>query len=425
LSAPSEPTVVIGEAVLAELAEFAQRERWRQVLVVMDANTEEAAGREVAEVLRARGLGVRELVFAQRSGLHPGRPEVARVEERIDDQVTPLAVGSGVITDIVRYAAHSQRRDFVCVATAASMDGYASTLAALQCDGVKVTLPARAPRAVFADPRVIAAAPPELTRAGAGDLLAKASARVDWLASHLLCGEPFSAPAAALVDPPLSFALANATAIAAGDPAAVGELMHGLLQSGRAISVAGSSRPASGCEHHASHFWDLLAARGLREHGSHGLQVGYATRFALQLQRFAYGGGVASLRAPSPPSDPLGPAAREWLGSPSPEVVAAVAEKGGFIEDTRELWPGDEAGWASVRDGIAPALAVAERVAPALDALGLPSGPGFLEIDEPTLRATFRFASRLRARYTTIDFLEGQGALGRAIDAMLDRDPGR
>ena len=73
------------------------------------------------------------------------------------------------------------------------MDGYASAVAAMEIDGVKVTLPARMPAAIFADPRVVAAAPGELTRAGLGDLLAKATARVDWLAAHLLYGEPFSA----------------------------------------------------------------------------------------------------------------------------------------------------------------------------------------------------------------------------------------
>ena len=174
------------------------------------------------------------------------------------------------------------------------MDGYASSLAAMQVEGVKVTYPARAPVAIYADPRVAAAAPPELTRAGLGDLLAKATARVDWLASHLLYGEPFDADVAELIASPLRFAVENTSRVVAGEPAAVGELLDGLIRSGLAMARAGSSRPASGCEHHASHFWDLVAAHGRREHGSHGLQVGYATRFAMRLQRFAFGGGVAS-----------------------------------------------------------------------------------------------------------------------------------
>ncbi len=108
-----------------------------------------------------------------------------------------VAVGSGTLTDIVRYAAHSAGCDFVSVPTAASMDGYASSVAALERDGVKLTLPARAPAAIFADPRIAAAAPVELTRAGIGDLLAKTTARVDWLAAHLLYGEDWRALRAA------------------------------------------------------------------------------------------------------------------------------------------------------------------------------------------------------------------------------------
>ena len=124
------------------------------------------------------------------------------------------------------------------------------------------------------------------------------------------------AAAADLMLEPLEFAVSQAARIADAQPEAVAELLRGLIQSGRAIALAGSSRPASGCEHHASHFWDLLAARGLREHGSHGLQVGYATRFALRLQRFAYAGPLRSLRPPAPPADPLGARGSRVAGRP-------------------------------------------------------------------------------------------------------------
>ena len=121
-----------------------------------------------------------------------------------------------MITDVVRYASHLLDRDFISVPTAASMDGYASSVAPLMLRGVKVTYPARAPRAIFADPRVAAAAPAELTRAGIGDLLGKATARVDWLAAHLLYGEPFDPDAAELMLAPLSFATANVESVLGG-----------------------------------------------------------------------------------------------------------------------------------------------------------------------------------------------------------------
>jgi glycerol-1-phosphate dehydrogenase [NAD(P)+] len=372
----------------------------------------------VADLKRA-GVACDELVFPHRHGLIADKRAVEDVRARSPGRTAIVAVGSGVLTDIVRYAAHRESRDFLSVPTAASMDGYASSVAALQVDGVKVTYPARAPAAIFADPGVAAAAPSELTRAGIGDLLGKATARVDWLAAHLLYGEPFNARAAEMVLGPLSFAAGNAEALTAGAPDAVGGLLTGLIQSGIAIAIAGSSRPASGCEHHASHFWDLLAAHGRRAHAPHGLQVGYATRFAMRLQRFAFAGGVTELARPLIAADPLGPDARRWLGEPSAEIRTAVAEKQRFIADVPDSWPRGTHAWDTLRSRLSEALELFPRVEHALTLAAIPDAPGFLELDKPTLLATFRYATRLRARYTAIDFLEGQGALDAALEAML------
>lgn len=400
--------LVIGPEAVARLAAFLERERWDRHLVVMDVNTREALGaRVLAEI------GGPELVFEQRAGLLAGPDQAEVVRARLGADTRAIAVGSGVITDIVRYASDLAQRDFISVPTAASMDGYASSVAAMQLDGVKLTYPARAPVAIFADPRVAAAAPAELTRSGIGDLLAKATARVDWMLAHLLYGEPYDEAVERRVLEPLSFAAENAGAVMSGDPDAIRTLIGGLVESGIAMAMIGNSRPASGCEHHASHFWDLLASRGLRAHAPHGLQVGYATRFAIRLQRFACGGAVAELLAPVPVVDPLGPAAREWLGEPTAEIVAAVREKQQLA--SRPI----AADWSAVRDALAPALAGFGAIESALDVAGIPSEPGYLEIDERVLRATFRYATRLRARYTTVDFLEGQQKLDQAIDAML------
>ena len=330
-----------------------------------------------------------EFVFAERSGLLAGPDEAGAVATRLGGgSWLPVAVGSGVLTDIVRYAAHGAGRDFVSVPTAASMDGYASSVAAMQVDGVKVTYPARAPVAIYADPRVAAAAPAELTRAGLGDLLAKATAGVDWLAAHLLYGESYDSRVVELVSGPLRFAALSADRVVAGEPAAVAELLEGLIGSGTAMALAGSSRPASGCEHHASHFWDLLAAHGRRPHESHGLQVGYATRFAMRLQRFAFGGRVVTLRAPARPADQLGPNARAWLGDPvAPDIVDAVAAKRRFVAHAGAGWPASQGEWVQLRGRIAPAMALFDDVEAGLDAAGIPRGPGWLGLDRDTLRA--------------------------------------
>ncbi len=379
----------------------------------MDANTREAAGARVAALLGDAPM----LVFAEREGLHAGPEEAARVRAILGTGVTPIAVGSGVITDIVRYAADQSDLDFISVPTAASMDGYSSSVAAMQVDGVKVTYPARAPRAIYADPRVLGAAPQLLTSAGIGDLVGKATAGVDWLAAHLLYGERYDAAIAADTRRAMMLAADNVPALMAGEPAALCGLLDGLIQSGISIARVGNSRPASGLEHHASHFWDLLAAHGKHRHSSHGLQVGYATGFGMRIQRIAFKDGVAVLRTPQPAADPLGPEAQRWLGVPTPDIIAAVAAKRTQMSAVPGTWPADQRSWELVCESIASAMEPFPAVERALEQAQIPTTPGFLGLDRETLVATFHHATRLRDRYTTIDFLESQGQL----DATLSR----
>jgi glycerol-1-phosphate dehydrogenase [NAD(P)+] len=420
---PTE-TIVVAEDAYSALAEFAGARGWREAIALMDANTEEAAGDAVARELETVGIPVARLRYAQRSGLRADRGALTAAREALGARPDAgvVAVGSGMITDLTRYAAELADRGFVSVPTAASMDGYASSVAALEVEGLKVTLPARAPEAIFADPATIAAAPAELTRAGLGDLLGKASARTDWLAAHLLYGEHYCEAVDARVLGPLREAARRAAGVLAGERDAVEGLLEGLLQSGIAMAMAGSSRPASGCEHHASHFWDLLAGRGLRPHRPHGLQVGFATRFAIRLQRYAFGGGISALGPPGA-YEPLDRGAREWLGEPSASLSEAIEGKRRFLEAGAARWPSPER-WQELRAALAPALEISRSAEAALEAAAIPTDPSFLGLDEAMLRAGFRYSNRLRARYTTVDFLEGQGALDAALD-VITSDRGR
>jgi hypothetical protein len=120
-----------------------------------------------------------------------------------------------------------------------------------------------------------------------------------------------------------------------------------------------------------------------------------------------------------PNPEPLGAAARVWLGEPSPEIVAAVNKKQRLIATPSESWPDTGVAWDAVRAKLAPVLEAFPLIERALSHAGTPAEPGYLEVDEATLRATFRYATRLRARYMVIDFLEGQGALDAGLEAML------
>jgi glycerol-1-phosphate dehydrogenase [NAD(P)+] len=416
--------VVVGPEALERLGAYADQKSWRRLLLVDDANTAEALGDRLAEALRSAGHLVTRLRFPERSGLLADEGAVAAARERLgaDDPDGVLAVGSGVINDITRYSTFLEGRSYVSVPTAASMDGYASNVAAMQFDGVKVSHIAHTPLAVFADLEVVAGAPAEMTVWGLGDLLGKACARFDWALASGLLGELFCPVVEARVLGPLGFCTAHAAEVRAGRPDAVGELVRGLVESGIAMAMMGNSRPASGCEHHASHFWDLLAFRGLRPHGPHGLQVGYATHFAMALQR--RGADLVAGASP-PPVRAGGPGggddteARRWFGAQLEALEAVRREKEEILARGLPAWPRDAAALEALAARLAEVASGFEHVSSALADSGVPATAGFLGLDRDTLGATFRFANRLRARYTVLDLLEGLGALDALVEEIV------
>ncbi len=419
---PTE-TVVIDESAVEQLVAYLKGRGWSRPFVVMDANTEEAAGSMVIDELSRAGLHVKAFCFAERSGLLANETSVSRLQEPLEASGTDsiVAVGSGVITDTTRFVASVLGREFVSVPTAASMDGYASNLAVMEFGGMKTSFPVAPPVAIFAVPRIIAAAPLDMTRAGLGDLFGKASAHVDWLVSHELYGEYFCAEVERRVTGPLVHAATHASDILEGSTQAVSGFVGGLIESGIAMAMIGNSRPASGCEHHASHFWDLLAATGRRAHTPHGFQVGYATHFVMRLQHYAFGGGCQEL---SPPR-PIGPEtdeARSWFVGHEAEVDAVLDDKRRFLAEHASAWPATPSRWAAVRERIGEAMGVFPLVANALSVARIPDQPGFLDLDVTTLKASFRWANRIRARYSVLDFLEGQGSLDEAIDVAFSQE---
>ena len=412
--------VVIEDDALPQLGEYTRSRHWSRPFLVMDANTEQVAGLHVVDELSRAGLRVGTFCFPEREGLLADEPSVARLEGALKgiESDSMFSVGSGVVTDLTRYVASRAGREFVSVPTAASMDGYASGVAVMEFGGIKTSYPAGPPVGIFAEPATIASAPLEMTRAGLGDLLGKASARVDWVAAHCLYGEYFCPQVGKRVTDSFLEAARDVDDILSGSPAAAARFLHGLVESGVAIAMVGSSRPASGCEHQVSHFWDLLAANGQRSHSAHGLQVGYATHFAMRLQSYAFCGGVAEL-APPRAASTGGPLMRSLFAGHEAQVDNVMEQKRRFLAEHASSWPATAARWEAARHQVAEATDVFGCVAEALVKAGIPAGAGFLGLDAATLGASFRWANRIRPRYSVLDFLEGQGRLDDAIGQIF------
>ncbi|MBQ8850507.1 MAG: sn-glycerol-1-phosphate dehydrogenase [Clostridia bacterium] len=211
--------------------------------------------------------------------LHADNYGVALAKEQLPDGCDYLiAVGSGTVHDITRYCAYEKGIPFVSCPTAASVDGFCSSVAAMTWDGFKKTFTAVAPKIVVADVNIISKAPSFLTNSGFGDMIGKFIALADWRISHALTGEYFCPVIHDMTLDATKAIVESAEAIKNGDVAAFEALTYGLLMSGLAMQLLGNSRCASGAEHHISHLIEMQPiGLGAESNALHGEKVGVGT----------------------------------------------------------------------------------------------------------------------------------------------------
>lgn len=212
-------------------------------------------------------------------GLHADNRGVELALSEIPDNIDYLiAVGSGTVHDITRYCAYKLGINFVSCPTAASVDGFCSSVAAMTWDGFKKTFTAVAPILVLADLDVIVKASFYLTKSGIGDMLGKYIALAEWKISNTLTGEYLCQKIYDMTHAATDEIAKCAYRLKDGNAAAFESLMYGLLMSGLAMQLLGNSRCASGAEHHISHLIEMHP-EGLNEISDalHGEKVGVAT----------------------------------------------------------------------------------------------------------------------------------------------------
>lgn len=283
------PIVVAADA-FDRLAAYAAERGSAPLTIVADDRTYRAAGERLKARLEAAGLRTAVCLLPPNAqgDVLADEDTIARCINGVREDTRLLAaVGAGTIHDIVRMAAVRLNLDFVAVPTAASVDGFTSSGAPILKGGRKMTVPAAAPLALFADIGVLAAAPPRLAAAGFGDMLAKYTALFDWRFSHLVADEPYDAGLAQEMAAALEDCVKNADGIAAGTAEGIAALMDSLIRSGLVMLRFGASHPASGAEHHLSHYWEMEHLRTGKPQLLHGLKTGFAAvRIAELYHRF-------------------------------------------------------------------------------------------------------------------------------------------
>jgi len=269
--------VVVGHDALLQVGEVcASLKLGKRALLVADDTTMKIAGATVEKELASRKIKTAQFLIPDATW-----DEVVEAEQRIrkGNIDFALGVGGGRPIDVAKCASFNAGVPFVSVPTAASHDGVVSSRASITKGGEKVSLAAQTPIAVIMDTGIIAESPFRLLAAGCGDIISNLTAVKDWALARNLRNEYYSSYAAALSELAARLVIENASTIKPRLEESAWFVCKALVSSGVAMSIAGSSRPASGSEHKFSHALDRVA----KKPALHGEQCGVGTIMMMYL----------------------------------------------------------------------------------------------------------------------------------------------
>ena len=412
---------VLSDHALEELSEllrtaFPNQRPWP----VADDNTWAAAGRRAVELLTEAGLSPYEpFIFPGTPRLHPDYRYSQDLAKKIPADAVPVAIGSGVINDIVKCAADLAGKRYCCVPTACSVDGYAANGGAMAVNGTKKTVRCPAPYAICADTTVMATAPAPMLSAGYADLLAKLPGGADWLIADAIGDTPIAPDIWKLVQGPLRGWLKDCHDSR--------NILSGLNATGFSIQMYHDSRPASGAEHLFSHIWEMEGLQLNGEDISHGFKVGIGVLASSLLMEFVQKNSFAAVADQMRPGltrqerlaeiDEL--LKRGCYGQEPRETAMRKFMEGKELAERRNLI---ESKWEEIRARIAKQMPSFEELRKMLKEAGCPIRPAEIGLTSEQFRHGIPAAQLIRVRYTILDLLYETGLLQAAMRNLDQMD---
>ncbi len=272
-----EMTYTCSDKALDDFILFCRSKRYKKFMLVCDANTHAVLGERIENILDDHDWQVHTVILQGEEVIADEEYLIQVLMQADTEPCTYLAVGSGTITDITRFCSHRTRNPFISLPTAPSVDGFASLIAPVVIHRFKDTAYAHAPLAIFADIQTLSKAPQDMIAAGFGDMLGKYTALADWRIANLLQDEPYNPSIAERTRRALERCANNTSEIHKATPIGITIILDGLVESGICMMLNGNSRPASGAEHHLSHYWEMRLLQEHRPAVLHGAKVGIGT----------------------------------------------------------------------------------------------------------------------------------------------------
>jgi glycerol-1-phosphate dehydrogenase [NAD(P)+] len=412
------------------------------VCLVADENTYQAAGQKVREILDSGGIKILDTyIFPGTPRLHAEYGHVKTLVNRIAGipgykdnapSLVPVAIGAGTLNDLVKRASFELKLPYLCVPTAASVDGFTAFGAALLVDGVKQTLPCTAPRVLAADTAVLAASPAYLSSSGFGDLASKIVAGTDWLIAEKAgslgapAAEPMDATAWNMIQPGLLDTLRRSVKAVQGDGDAVSALFGALAVTGFSMQYFKGSRPVSGSEHLFSHVWEMedLSLDGVPI--THGHKVAIGTLAATAFTEIFFANPEGPPPVPGGYKRP-GPEERKeevnaaFQGSQAREgVVSKALEKLMDEKTARAVDAGFRDSWGEIRGRVLKKLLPYEELKALMEEAGCPVKPERINLTRDAVFATARRAQMMRNKYCILDLAWDMGVFEEVLSRLED-----
>jgi glycerol-1-phosphate dehydrogenase [NAD(P)+] len=396
--------VIVGDGVLGQLPELLKGYHAKKVYLIADQNTYQAAGKTVWEILDKNDIQIASCIF-QEDALEPDEHSVGRAimyyESNCD---VVIGVGSGVINDIGKIVANVSGKPYIIVATAPSMDGYASATSSMARDGLKISLNSKCADVIMAELDVLCQAPAKMMASGLGDMLAKYVSICEWRIANLITGEYYCEDIAQLVRDALKRCSDHAEGLLKRDKEAVKAVFEGLVIGGVAMAYAGVSRPASGVEHYFSHVWDMRGVEFGTPVDFHGIQCAMATYHAIRLyeavkkQKPDYEKASAYVSAFD--QSAWEQTLREFLGKSAEAMIALEKKEGKYRKETHAArFRIIAENWDRILQIMDEELPSAEEIAKLLAMVGIPTDLSAIGVDTQCARTTFQATKDIRDKY--------------------------
>jgi glycerol-1-phosphate dehydrogenase [NAD(P)+] len=399
---------------------------YKKGFIITDSLLYELIGEQIKASLDRGGIPYALCLFDTPSVL-PNEASIVRILAELDDTIDfMIAVGSGAVNDLARIVSSRCRIPYISVPTAASMDGYSAEVSLLVLNGIKKTLNATHPIAIYADINILKNAPAKLVAAGFGDLICKKTAAFDWRISNLINGESYCQNTVDVVDQIVERTTTNAMKIAERDEDAIKDLAEGLMISGIAMHWVGKSRPAAGAEHHLAHFIGMKAMMNNKPAHLHGIEVAVMTLVMIEVYREILSRDFETININlayenSLKKDAYENRIREVFKESAPQIFKENEHKIFGKEEWIDHGEKVKKAMPQIKAEIRSKIPDSERIINVLKSMGAPTKPEELGLSKADLKEAILYAKEVRNKYTILDAAEYLGCLEQVAETVAAR----